>query len=353
MRKTFIALIALTLSWGCSEDPTPTPDPTADMGGGADVTATDTADDVGEEADTTPDAAADVPPDAQPTWHEDCPIDVREERRIDVGEVTLNVACRGAGPTVVFLHGFPEFHYSWNKVMDELVEDFRLIAPDQRGYNTSDKPEAVQAYALPHLTQDIVNLLPLVSPDPVILVAHDWGGPVGWLVAHTPDAHIRGFVATNGPHPQRFVELIAHDEAQREASSYMTFFRSPAAEAFFTPDALAEQFDFLTPEELEEYERAWSQPGAITGGLNWYRANLLTIESVEEIMAPLSPTVSVPTVVMWGLDDDAVLASNAEGLEQYVIDLEVETFEGVDHWIEHRIPGEIARVIREVDERAQ
>ena len=286
-------------------------------------------------------------------WHEACPVDVREQRMIDVGEVTLNVACQGAGPTVVFLHGFPEFHYSWNKVMEALATEYRLIAPDQRGYNISQKPQALEDYEIPHLVGDIVNLLPLVSPDPVILVAHDWGGPVGWAVAHTPEAHIRAFVATNGPHPLRFSWLLAHDAAQQEASSYMDLFRLEGSEEYFTEEVLVDTFGgHLTEEELDEYKVAWAQPGAILGGLNWYRANDLQLETVEALMADLLPTVTVPTTVMWGLADTALIAANAQELDAWVEDLEVETFEGVDHWIEHRIPDEVARVVREIDARA-
>ena len=291
-----------------------------------------------------------APPSDEDTWFEPCPTDAPEQRMLDVGDVRLNVACMGNGPTIVFLHGFPEFSLSWLKVMRELSNDYRLIAPDQRGYNRSDKPPSVEDYELPHLTQDIVELLPMVSPDPVILVAHDWGGPVGWLVAHTPNAHLRGFISTNGPHPVRFVELIANDPAQQAASEYMNFFRSPQAETFLTPDALASDFSsFLSEDELVLYREAWSQPGAITGGLNWYRANELTIDSVEELMADLNPTVSVPARVLWGEDDEAVLVSNADELGPLTTDLEVSTYPGVDHWIEHRIPEDIAQAVRDLD----
>ena len=265
---------------------------------------------------------------------------------VELSEVTLNVACRGAGPTVVLLHGFPEFHYSWNKVMDELVDDFRLIAPDQRGYNTSDKPEEVAAYTLDHLHQDILELLPLISKDPVLLVAHDWGGPVGWMVAHDPAAHVRGFLSTNGPHPLRFAELLATDPEQQAASAYMDWFRSDAAENLLTPASLAADFDFLTEEEKALYIEAWSQPGAITGGLNWYRANTISVEETQALMAPLSPTIDVPVKVLWGADDEAVLVSNAERLEPYAPQLEVEILPGVDHWIEHRAPEKIAETIQ-------
>ena len=296
----------------------------------------------------------DETPDDETLWHSPCATDTLEQRMMDVGEVSLNVTCRGEGPTVVFLHGFPEFHYSWNKVMDSLAENYRLIAPDQRGYNLSDKPEEVEAYELPHLAKDILNLLPMISDDPVLLVAHDWGGPVGWLVAHHEEAHIRGFISTNGPHPARFVDLISNDPAQQEASEYMTFFRSPSAEQFITADSLAAEFAaFLTEEELDLYRAAWAQPGAITGGLNWYRANPLTVDSIDAIMATVSPTVNVPVSVLWGLDDSAVLASNADGLEPFAPDLEIQTFEGVDHWIEHRIPEDVAAAIIAMDQRAQ
>ncbi len=286
------------------------------------------------------------------TWHEDCPRDEREQRMVDVGEVSLNVACRGSGPTVVFLHGFPEWHYSWDAVMDELVDDYRLVAPDQRGYNTSDKPEALSAYELPRLAEDILNLLPKISEAPVILVAHDWGGPVGWLVAHTPGAHVRAFMSTNGPHPVRFAELIATDPEQQAASSYMELFRSDLAETVMTPDYLADWFPFLSADDLELYKEAWAQEGAITGGLNWYRANSLEPEATAALLAERSATIEQPVSVLWGEDDTAVLLSNAEGLEGYAPDLVVETFPGVDHWIEHRIPGEVARAIRELDARA-
>ena len=105
-------------------------------------------------------------------------------------------------------------------------------------------------------------------------------------------------------------------------------------------------------EELEEYKAAWAQPGAILGGLNWYRANDLDLASIEAVMVNYMPKVTVPTTVMWGLDDTALIPANAEGLDAWVENLSVEAFEGVDHWIEHRIPEEIARVIREIDAKA-
>jgi len=355
LRGTQWGVIALWTLIGCTDS---TKDDDGSEERGPSVIDPDSEDsDAGDDTSSAPtgDDTSEPPVDEDTLpWTEACPADEREQRRIDVGEVTLNVACRGDGPTVVFLHGFPEFHYSWNAVMDELSSEYRLIAPDQRGYNTSDKPEAVEDYQLPLLTEDILTLLPLVSAEPVILVAHDWGGPVGWLLAHTPDAHIRAFLSTNGPHPLRLIELLETDPDQQAASSYMTLFRSDYAEAVLTPDYLADFgfSDFLSAEDLLLYREAWSQPGAITGGLNWYRANSLEPAAIAPLWDGRSETVPVPVTVMWGLDDTALLPQNAEGLEVYAPDLEVETFPGVDHWIEHRIPDEIARAIRELDARA-
>ena len=237
--------------------------------------------------------------------------------------------------------------------MAELASEYRLIAPDQRGYNLSDKPEAVDDYALPLLTADIIALLPLISPEPVLLVVHDWGGVVGWTVAHHPDAWIRGLLAANGPHPQRFSWLISTDPAQQQASAYMDIFRSDQAEKYLSAEALISDITpYLSEADQALYLEALSQPGAITGGLNWYRANPLTIESTDNVMATLNATISVPVSVMWGLEDEYVLAANAEGLEEYAPDLEVETIEGVGHWIEHQIPAELARGVRQLDARA-
>ena len=120
-----------------------------------------------------------------------------------------------------------------------------------------------------------------------------------------------------------------------------------------TPEYIAENmFGFLEDTELAIYMEAWSQPGAITGGLNWYRANTpLVPETIAAEMADMLDEIPVPVSVMWGLDDTAVLPQNAEGLEPFAPDLVVETFAGVDHWIEHRIPEEVARGVRELSAR--
>jgi len=273
-----------------------------------------------------------------------CPIETAEEQLIDVGEVSLNVSCRGQGDTVVFLHGFPEFSYGWDKVMDELASEYRLIAPDQRGYNLSDKPSDISAYEIEYLVADAAALIQEISTEPVVLVAHDWGGPVGWLVAHQYPELLKGFLGANAPHPTIFAQLLESDTEQQEASEYMDWFRQDGVEDILAGNDYAGMISMfegaLSEEDIPRYKEAWAQEDAITGGLNWYRANIIDEQWVEPV------TVEVPTIVMWGLSDTALLPQNIDGLEEYVPQLNIQTYPDVDHWINHRIPEEIASSVR-------
>jgi len=287
-------------------------------------------------------------------WRDDCPTDTAEQRTVQLTDVALNVACRGSGPTILFLHGFPEWWYSWSSVMDELVDSYRLVAPDQRGYNLSDKPADLSAYEIAHLVADIGELVPEISDGPVVLIAHDWGGPVAWGAAHTYPELFRGFLGANAPHPNVWVDLVLNDPDQAAASAYMALFRSEQAEAILSANdysALVAAFsDALSDDDVPLYKEAWAQEGALTGGLNWYRANNVDDPDSLARFQELVATVDIPTRVLWGLDDTALLPQNLEGLDAYVSDLEIVEYEGVDHWIEHRIPEEVAAQIRDFEE---
>jgi pimeloyl-ACP methyl ester carboxylesterase len=276
-------------------------------------------------------------------WLCDCNASEPEFHMVDVGAINMHVACQGAGPTIILLHGFPEFWYSWQKVMNELAADFRLIVPDQRGYNLSDKPGAVSDYVIDSLLTDIGALIDRVSTEPVVIVGHDWGGPVAWETAHAFREKVRLMISANGPHPNVFGNLLAGDSEQQEASSYMSWFAATGTENLLMANdfaILASFFDgILTANELEVYKEAWGQENAIWGGLNWYRA--ASFDS-----AATQVTIDVPTLVLWGLDDTALLPQNLDGLDEYVPDLEIITYEEVSHWIEHEIPLEISQEIR-------
>lgn len=288
----------------------------------------------------------DEPPPADP-WAEGCAVDAPEFRTIDVGEVSLHVACQGAGPTVLLMHGFPEFWRSWAGVMDELAGEYRLVAPDLRGYNTSDKPLEVEDYRLDALLPDVAGLIDALG-GPVTLVGHDWGGGLAWAAAGEYPDRIDQLVIMNAPHMNVFGELLANDPEQQEAFSYLDLFVTPGFEDSMVVNDFgllkASMGDALSDAELEHYKTAWGQPRAIEGGLNWYRANFTDgLPNTERELH-----VDVPTLVLWGMDDEALLPRNLDGLWAYVSDLTTQEVPGADHWITHRVPEVIAESIRGV-----
>ena len=292
-------------------------------------------------AQNTPDTNNDGVINNDERWLSDCPIESPELRMVDVGDVTLQVACQGKGPTIILLHGFPEFWYSWQKTMNELADSYRLIVPDQRGYNISEKPSEITDYESATLVSDISGVISRVSEEPVVMVGHDWGGPIAWGAAHENPDMVRLMISANGPHPDIMTHLLLTDPEQQEASRYMDWFIQEGTEETLLENDCAMLDSFfagvLDDDELEVYHEAWLQENAIKSGLNWYRANLS-----EDGAMISNVTIDVPTLVLWGLADTALLPQQLNGLEEYAPDLQIVTYEGVSHWIEHEIPTEIA-----------
>jgi pimeloyl-ACP methyl ester carboxylesterase len=296
-------------------------------------------------------SCADSPPRSgeapQKDWSKGCDATDVEHSMVDVGEVTLHVACQGQGPTIILLHGFPEFWYGWNPVLEELAQHFRVIMPDQRGYNLSSKPQDVDAYRVSRLAADIEALINVVSPEGVAaVVGHDWGGAIAWTLAHKASHLVERLVVLNGPHPNVFARELQTNPAQRAASAYITFLLGERAGDFLQANHyqnLARSFeDFLSPQELALYREAWSQPGALTAMLNWYRAN---VEEDLNIINDDVITVDIPTRVLWGQQDSALLEGNLVGLEDYASDVTIERLPDAGHWVVHDAPNEITSAI--------
>jgi pimeloyl-ACP methyl ester carboxylesterase len=248
----------------------------------------------------------------------------------------------------VFLHGFPEFWYGWKWVMDELAGEFRLVVPDQRGYNLSDKPAELEAYHITKLVGDIVGLIDALDTGKVILVAHDWGGVVAWALGAAYPELLDKLVILNAPHPQVFARELAENPEQQAASTYITWFMNEG----FEDTLAANDFAFLvgtvfndsfTEQDKAAYKAAWGQPGALKAGLNWYRANFVDgTPSTGEVIID-----KVPTLVLWGMKDTALLPGNLVGLDEYVTDLTIQKFEDATHWIAHEEAAGVAQAIRE------
>jgi pimeloyl-ACP methyl ester carboxylesterase len=281
-------------------------------------------------------------------------------RHADLRGIQLHYVTAGAGPLIMFLHGFPEFWYQWKAFLVDLGRDFQAVAPDLRGYNRSSKPAEIEQYRVEHVVTDVRLLVEHLGHDRFILVGHDWGGVVAWAFAMYHPERLARLVTINAPHPRIFERELRQNPAQRTASQYMLLFAHPDAEQFLSADnytALREALETgpaaaaLTEDDRRAYLAAWSQPGALTGGLNYYRAARLGAASVEEwasfsVDVPETP-VSVPTLVIWGELDRALLISNLDGLDRLVPGVVIRRIGDASHWITREQPATVIRLIRD------
>ena len=279
------------------------------------------------------------------------------------------VAARtGNTKLIVFLHGFPEFWYAWRKQLVEFGQDFIAVAPDMRGYNLSSKPAAVEEYDIRKLVGDVRALVEHLArshhlpASKCFLVGHDWGGVVAWGVALAFPEIVEKLVIINAPHPKIFERELRENPKQQQASQYMLLFRSSQAEEMMSANQFALMQEgilglgirqgYISEADRKAYVEAWSQPGALTGGLNYYRAAEAgpPIEPGGEVFKMYgrigSFEAKMPTLVMWGEQDPYLLTSNLDGLEQYVPRLTIERIPDATHWVVHEKPEQVNSLIR-------
>jgi pimeloyl-ACP methyl ester carboxylesterase len=275
--------------------------------------------------------------------------------------VTLNVAIAGdpANPAVILLHGFPESHRTWREVSERLAQDFFLVMPDQRGFAGSDLPQDVDAYKADTLIDDIFALARALSVESFALVGHDWGGAIAWGAALREDRRLTRLAIINAPHPVIFQKSLIESPAQREASQYISAFRTPGFEktveamgfdAFFDK-TFARHVDIsLIPQsEKRQYIADWSQPGAFNAMLNWYRASRVVVPptgtSVPGAVLRAFPSVKVPTLVIWGMKDAALLPIQLEGLDELVDDLRILKLPDAGHFAPWEAGAEVTAAL--------
>ena len=279
--------------------------------------------------------------------------------------VTLNVQQGGSegAEAIVLLHGFPESHRTWRAVAPALAEDFRVVAPDQRGFADSDKPEGVDAYNTDRILDDLIALADALGLKRFTLVGHDWGGAVAWFAALKRPDRVARLVIVNAPHPLVFQKSLIDDPAQRAASQYITAFRNPAMEQgiarmgfeTFYEKTFGSHADLslIEPEERQAYLDQWSAPGALTAMLNWYRASGIVVPAPgEEAAAPAwttapFPKLTMPTLVVWGLNDKALLPVQLATLHEHVPDLRTAATAEAGHFIPWEYPEFVIAAIRD------
>ena len=288
-----------------------------------------------------------------------------EFRRVALNTgITLNVALEGdrTRSTVILLHGFPESHRTWREIAPRLGDDFFLIMPDQRGFAGSDRPQDVKAYDADTLVDDIFALADAMGFERFALVGHDWGGAIAWTAALRGDRRLERLAIINAPHPVIFQKSLIEDSDQRAASQYISAFRSPmfekAAEAMGY-DALFEKsfsrhvdLAIISEEERRQYIAEWSQPGGLTAMLNWYRGSKVKVPP-PGVTLPLPqwvlgafPKIEIPTLVIWGMQDKALLPVQLEGLDRLVSDLEILRVPDAGHFVPWEKPASVVAALK-------
>ena len=288
----------------------------------------------------------------------------------------VTLSCRASGapgrPVLMFLHGFPEGAFVWDTLLEHFSQPenggYRCVAPNLRGFEHSSAPKEANAYRPKHLVQDISALIAIEAQHTggqlACLVAHDWGGAVAWNLANQRPELSQRLAIINSPHPGTFLRELKTNPAQQAASAYMNFLIRPDAEKLLAQDDYRRLWEFLTKsksgtaspawltdEVRAQYRHVWD--AGLTGGCNLYRASPLRPPSAgdpaaAEVDLPREMlTVSLPTLVIWALDDVALPPVLIDGLDDYIERLTIETVAGASHWIVHEQPQLIASFLQQ------
>ncbi len=267
------------------------------------------------------------------------------------GGIRLHYVEAGSGPLVILLHGFPEFWYSWRHQIAPLAQaGYRVVAPDMRGYNISDRPQSWRSYDTSLLADDIAGLIHSFGEQQAYVVGHDWGAAVAYTVAMARPEVVRRLAILNVPHPTRMLEGFRTLKQLRK-SWYMFFYQIPKLPEYviarddfsFAKRSLrSDSKDAFTDEDLERYAEAWSQPGALTGMINYYRAALR--RSPRKALAQMKP-IKASTLVIWGMRDRHLGSELAVPAAEWVPDVRFEPIPEATHWVQHDAPERVTELL--------
>jgi pimeloyl-ACP methyl ester carboxylesterase len=285
-----------------------------------------------------------------------------EQQRVDLGHgIALDVVDTGPreAPTLIFLHGFPESHRTWRHQIAHFSRHYRCIAPDQRGYRGSSKPQEVSAYTPDKLIGDVFRLADALNAGNFTIVGHDWGGAIAWGVAlgGQMNGRVERAVIANAPHPAIFQRLLYLDRVQREASQYMRGFRDPANDDLVREQGLVgillkevrwDRPSAMEPAERDALLKDWQDRDAAFGMLNWYRASPVDVPPLDAPYAlpegwspPALPKLTIPTLVIWAMDDLALPPENLQGMDEIIPDLTLEEVHGCGHFVPWEAPDAV------------
>lgn len=259
-------------------------------------------------------------------------------------------------PPLLMLHGFPEYSGAWEELAGELCAHYYCVAPDQRGYGQSYCPQDVDAYRTGVLASDMAAIIAELGA-PCTVLGHDWGAAPAYGLAMFFPQLVSPLIILNGVHPVPFQRAMAAGGAQSAASQYILKLREEGAENWLSADGFGKllqlfsanmDMSWLAGAKRAEYVAQWSRTGRLTGMLNWYRASPLQVAApgapLKDLPAfdPARLQVLCPHLLIWGLNDTALLPESREGLGDFAADLTVREIEGADHWLHHQVPEEVA-----------
>ncbi|SEQ26335.1 alpha/beta fold hydrolase [Natrinema salaciae] len=277
-----------------------------------------------------------------------------DSHRRTVNGVALHVVAAGdeADPLIVLLHGFPEFWYAWRAQIPTLVEaGYRVLVPDLRGYNLSEKPDGVRSYRVRESSRDVVDLIATENRDVAHVVGHDWGGMVAWDLGLRHPETVDRLAVVNAPHPTAYLQQLAANPEQLFRSLYAVFFQLP-----WLPEHVCRYGDYrilerglrktaapgtFSGDDLARYRRAWGRDGALTGMLNWYRA------AARYPPIPRTERVEVPTLIVWGENDNALVPQLAVDSADCCDESRLELLPETSHWVPHEAPARLTSLLLE------
>jgi pimeloyl-ACP methyl ester carboxylesterase len=284
-----------------------------------------------------------------------------EQKRVELANgIHLDVVDEGPvdAPALIFLHGFPESHRTWRHQIAHFKDRFRCIAPDQRGYRGSSKPQEVSAYTPDKLIGDVFLLADALGIAKFTIVGHDWGGAIAWGVAlGGQHARVERAIIANAPHPVVFQKLLYTNRQQREASQYIRGFRDPANDALIREHGITgillkevnwDKPSTMEPEERDQLLRDWQDRDACFGMINYYRGSPIDVPPMDAPFAvpdgyapPALPQLTIPTLVVWAMDDLALPPENLDGLDEIIDDLTIERVHGCGHFVTWEAPDKM------------
>ncbi len=274
------------------------------------------------------------------------------QQQVHLNGLNFNIICEGPkdAPLIILLHGFPECWLTWEAQIQPLVDaGYRVMAPDQRGYSLTNKPKSIIDYRIDLLASDVDAIRIYAGAEKIHLVGHDWGGAVAWWYGMHYGQHLQSLTVLNVPHPLAFKKTLLSNKKQLVKSWYMFFFQIPKL-----PELLLALRSFkmlkrglikssnnnsFTPQIIDNLQIAWSQKGAITGMLNWYRAAL------RHQVRATSKRVCCPVRILWGENDIALTKEMAQLSTRYCDSVDITYYPDASHWLTHDKPVQVSQEI--------